>query len=460
MAHLLIVDDEEKMRNLLSMMLERKGFSTDKAGDGNQALEKLYANTYDMVISDIKMPEMDGRELIARMKEENILTPVIFITAFATIDSAVEMMRNGGADYITKPFSEEQILTAVERTLKLSRLISENQEMKEALKKADNDHDIILRSRKMKEALDLAETVASVNTPVLITGESGTGKELIARYIHRKSHRNGCRFVPVNCAAISPNLVESELFGYEKGAFTGASERRKGKFEFATGGTLFLDEIGDFPLESQGKLLRALQERQFHRVGGNREIPVDVRVLCATNRNLETMVNQGKFRQDLFFRINVFPIELSPLRQRKEDIVPLTIHFLKKFAHERDYEITQDAVQKLMEYPWPGNVRELANVIERGVILTRKTGRMTSDTFSFLKVAQPASQTFRIVKLPPQGVSLQQVQESLVKQALEVAGNNQTSAAKLLGMSRAKFRVFLKNLEEKSDDGPDERPAE
>ncbi|MBN1932762.1 MAG: sigma-54-dependent Fis family transcriptional regulator [Desulfobacterales bacterium] len=451
MAHILIVDDEEKMRNLLSMMLERKGFVMDKAGDGNQAMAKLYANTYDMVISDIKMPEMDGRKLIARMKNENILTPVIFITAFATIDSAVEMMRQGAADYITKPFNEEQILTAVQRTLKLSRLIIENQEMKEELQKAFKDHDVIMRSTKMKEVIDLAESVAPVNAAVLISGESGTGKEIIARYIHRKSDRNGCRFVPVNCAAISPNLVESELFGYEKGAFTGAVERKKGKFEFAAGGTLFLDEIGDFPLESQGKLLRALQERRFQRVGGNREIPVDVRVICATNRNLEFMVNQGKFRQDLFFRINVFPIELSPLRQRKEDIIPLAIHFLKQFIHEREYEITKGALQKLLEYPWPGNVRELANVIERGVILTMKSGRITSDTFSFLKVAPSAEQTDKIIKLPPQGISLQQVQESLVKQALEMAGNNQTSAAKLLGMSRAKFRVLLKNFGEKSE---------
>ena len=308
MAHILIVDDEEKMRRLLSMMLERKGFITDRAADGREALEKLRTNTYDMVFSDIKMPEIDGKELILRMRQANIITPVVFITAFATVDSAVEMMRQGAADYVTKPFDEERILITVERTLKLSSIIAENQDMRQELQRADENHVLVYRSKPMEEVVALAESVATVDSAVLITGESGTGKELIARYVHRKSLRNRYRFVPVNCAAISLNLVESELFGYEKGAFTGAGARRKGKFEFATGGTLFLDEIGDLPLESQGKLLRALQEGRFQRVGGNQEVPVDVRVVCATNRNLEAMVNQGKFRQDLFFRINVFPI--------------------------------------------------------------------------------------------------------------------------------------------------------
>lgn len=448
MARILIVDDEEKMRNLLSIMLERNGFKTDQAGDGKQALEKLYSNTYDMVFSDIKMPLLDGKDMIIRMRKENILTPVVFITAFATVDSAVEMMRNGAVDYITKPFNDDQIVMAVERTLKLSTIISENQEMKEELKQVDKNYQLVFRSKELTQVIELADNVSFVDTSVLITGESGTGKELIARYVHEKSLRNKNRFVPVNCAAISPNLVEAELFGYEKGAFTGAVSRRKGKFEFATGGTLFLDEIGDLPLESQGKLLRALQERQFQRVGGNEEIPVDVRVICATNRRLEAMVNQKKFRQDLFFRINVFPIEIPPLRRRKDDILPLAEHFLEKLNFSRNHEISEGACQKLREYPWPGNVRELANVIERGMILTRKTKLITSDTFSFLKVQVPAPEVNSVVKLPPQGLQLHQVQLSLVRQALDAAGNNQTSAAKLLGVSRAKFRVLLKGVNE------------
>ena len=446
MAHILIIDDEEKMRNLLSIMLERKGYSIDRANDGKDALAKLLSSTYDLVISDIKMPEIDGKELIIRMRKQGIVTPVVFITAFATIDSAVEMMQHGAVDYVTKPFDEAKIQLTVTRALNVSSLITENQEMKEELKKADGNYKLVYKSNSIKNVVDLSDSVALVDTAVLISGESGTGKELVARHIHSQSLRNTNRFVPVNCAAISPNLVESELFGYEKGAFTGAASRKRGKFEFATGGTIFFDEIGDLPLESQGKLLRALQEKIFQRVGGNEEIPVDVRVICATNRNLEVMVMNNKFRQDLFYRINVFPILIPPLRQRKDDILPLTEHIIKNFPFGKDHEITQGAYHRLMEYSWPGNVRELANVIERCLILTRDTGRIISDTLSFLRIKQAPEEGTVLVKLPPEGVPLQQVQLTLVRQALKTAGNNQTSAAKLLGLSRAKFRVLLKNI--------------
>lgn len=447
MAHILIVDDEKKMRNLLSIMLERKGYGIDQANDGKDALTKLLSSTYDLVISDIKMPEIDGKELIIRMRKQGIVTPVVFITAFATIDSAVEMMQHGAVDYVTKPFDDAKIQLTVTRALNLSSLITENQEIKEELKKADGNKKLVYKSNSMKNVVELSESVASVDTAVLILGESGTGKELVARHIHAQSLRSGKRFVPINCAAISPNLVESELFGYEKGAFTGAASRKRGKFEFATGGTLFLDEIGDLPLESQGKLLRALQEKRFQRVGGNEEIPVDVRVICATNRNLEGMVMNNKFRRDLFYRINVFPILIPPLRQRKDDILPLTEHIIKNFQFGKDHEITQGACHKLMEYSWPGNVRELANVIERCLILTRDTGRIISDTLSFLRISQAPGKGTVLIKLPPEGVPFQQVQITLVRQALKAAGNNQTSAAKLLGLSRAKFRVLLKNID-------------
>jgi len=446
MADILIVDDEEKMRNLLSMMLERKGFRVDKAVHGKDAMEILAKNTYDLVISDIKMPEMDGKTLIAQMRKEKILTPVIFITAFATIDSAVEMMQQGAIDYVTKPFDNAKILLTIDKALNLSRLITENQEMKEVIAKGQG-RDLIYNSNGMKEVVALAENVATVDTAVLILGESGTGKEMIASHVHKTSLRKNNRFVPVNCAAISSNLVESELFGYEKGAFTGATARSRGKFEFADKGTLFLDEIGDLPLESQGKLLRALQEKKFQRVGGNEEIPVDVRVVCATNKDLEQMVLKGKFRQDLFYRINVFPICLPPLRQRKEDIVPLAEYLMKTFTFGKNHTLTEGASQKLTEYPWPGNVRELANVLERCLILTRDTGQVTADTLSFLRVAQAQAPRKLVFKLPPGGIPLEQVHMSLVKQALQSAGNNQTSAAKLLGLSRSKFRVLLKNVD-------------
>jgi len=447
MAHILIVDDEPKMRILLSMMLERKGYQIDQATDGKDALKKLSLSAYDLVISDIKMPEMDGRELITRMRQQDIVTPVVFITAFATIDSAVEMMRQGAADYVTKPFDESKIWITVERALNFSRLVTENREMKLELEETQGHRQLIYRSSCMGDVVNLVKNVASVDSAVLILGESGTGKELIARQIHSQSTRSSKRFVPVNCAAISSNLVESELFGYEKGSFTGAESQRRGKFEYATGGTLFLDEIGDMPLDSQGKLLRALQEKKFHRVGGNEEIPVDVRVICATNRNLETMVQENKFRQDLFYRINVFPILIPPLRERNEDIVPLAEYLIKTFPFGKEHVISDDAGKKLKEYPWPGNVRELANVIERCLILTRDTKKITSDTISFLRPVTAAAGGPEVVKLPPGGVPLHQVQFSLVRQALQAAGNNQTTAAKLLGLSRSKLRVIIKNID-------------
>lgn len=454
MAHILVVDDEDKIRHLLSMMLERKGHTTAQAANGAEALERLNSAEFDMVFSDLRMPEIDGRELIMKMKEAKIATPVVFITAFATVDSAVEMMRQGAADYITKPFDEEKITLAVERTLKLSSLMAENQAMRQELKRSEERYSLVYGSKAMQDVIGLAESVAGVDTAVLITGESGTGKELVARYVHMKSARNGTRFVPVNCAAISSSLVESELFGYEKGAFTGAGKTKKGMFEYADRGTLFLDEIGDLPLESQAKMLRALQEKRFQRVGGNYEVPVDVRVVCATNKKLETMVNNNKFRKDLFFRINVFPIEIPPLRNRRDDIIPLARHFLKTITINDNHGITDGGCQKLLEYPWPGNVRELANVIERGMILTIKTGQITSETLSFLRVQKPAQVDRAIIKLPPNGIHLHMLQVNLVKQALDAAGNNQTSAAKLLGLSRAKFRVLLKNIEE--SEGPQE----
>lgn len=443
------------MQTLLSMMLERKGLETDQADHGRQALEKLEKNTYDLVISDIKMPEMDGRQMIREMRDNNILTPVIFITAFATIESAVEMMKQGACDYVTKPFDENKIFLAVEKAMNLSRLISENQEMRQVIAGINKGKELIYRSKEMQQVVDLAESVATVDTAVLILGESGTGKELVANHIHQHSHRKSKRFTAVNCAAISSNLVESELFGYEKGAFTGAAVRTRGKFEFADSGTLFLDEIGDLPLESQGKLLRALQEKKFQRVGGNEEIPVDVRIICATNRNLEQMVQQGKFRQDLFYRVNVFPIFIPPLRRRRDDIVPLAEFIMKTFSFGKGHILTEGACKKLEEYAWPGNVRELANVLERGMILTRDTGQITADTLSFLHTVQVAPTSGAPVKLPASGVSLQHVQISLVKQALQASGNNQTNAAKLLGLSRSKFRVLLKNVEAHGDSKTD-----
>lgn len=446
MAYILIVEDEDRMRQLLAIMLQRKGHKTDQASDGTKALQMMADNTYDMVISDIKMPKTDGLTLLQTMREQDIQCPVVFITAFATIDSAVEAMRCGAADYITKPFEEERILLTIERTLNLSRIIAENRDLKAELKKVSGSDEIVYASEKMAVVMSLAFLGAKSDSAVMITGESGTGKELLAKFIHRSSNYSKGRFVAVNCAAISPNLVESELFGHERGSFTGADRRAQGKFEYASGGTLFLDEIGDLPLEAQAKLLRALQEKKIRRVGGNEEIPVDVRVICATNRNLNEQVEKSAFRQDLFFRINVFPIQPPPLRERIDDIEPLVAHFLKKNRNNADIQLTEGAVSTLKKYHWPGNIRELANVIERAIILAGDQNVITAETLSFLKPAQPSSGASNGFKLPPEGIMLEEVEKDWVRQALELSGDNQTLAAKLLGLTRAKFRVLLKQV--------------
>ena len=448
MAYILVVDDEEKMQHLLSIMLIRQGYSVDRAGDGAKAFQMIKENPYDLVISDIRMPKMDGMTLLSEMKTADIACPMVFITAFASIDSAVDAMRAGVADYITKPFDEERILLTVERTLGISRIMAENRELKQQLLEVSGGREIVYVSGKMKKVMENAAKVAASETAVLITGESGTGKEVVAAYIHQSSPRAKSRFVPVNCAAISPNLVESELFGYEKGAFTGADRRTKGKFEYAAGGTLFLDEIGDLPLEAQAKLLRALQEKKIQRVGGNEEIPLDARILCATNQDLAGLVKKGTFRQDLYYRINVFPIETPPLRERTDDIVPLAEYFLKQLAGGREIGFTDGAIRTLQGYNWPGNVRELANAMERVMILAGSDNRVTAETLSFLRQGPDGCGIFEEMALPPEGISLEKLQYHLAKKAMEQTGSNQTAAAALLGLTRAKFRVLLRQAEE------------
>lgn len=449
MANILIVDDEVKMRHLLAIMLNAKGHTVEQAADGMAALAMLQESAFDMVITDIKMPRMDGMELLQEIQERKMAVPVVIITAFATVESAVKAMRKGAVDYITKPFEEERILLAVERTLNVSRLMIENVKLKTELDRASGFGDIVCASDAMKRVMEMAAKVAQRDSTVLILGQSGAGKEVVARFIHEQSPRKRARFIPVNCAAISRTLVESELFGHEKGSFTGAEQKSEGKFEYADGGTLFLDEIGDLPFEAQSKLLRTLQDNKIQRVGGNREIQVDVRVICATNQRLPAMVDEGTFRNDLFFRINVFPIEIPPLKARADDIAPLAEHFLRRFAGQGNFTLSDAAVERMMDYPWPGNVRELANAMERAVILCGDGGVISGDDLSFLaapcrdRSAQTPDDGF---KLPEKGVVLESVEDELVRQALRMANNNQTSAAALLGVTRSKFRVLMKRL--------------
>jgi len=444
MARILIVDDEERIRHLLAIMLGRRGHQVDQAGDGVEALEMINAKPFDLVITDIKMPRMDGMELLKRIMEMDIPYPVIFITAFATVESAVEAMRQGAVDYITKPFEEARILLTVERTLGVSRIIAENRNLKKEIRKQAGAEEIVYASEKMTNAMDLAGMVSGTATAVMISGESGTGKELLARFIHNASPRAKERFVPVNCAAISPHLVESELFGHEKGSFTGAIQRSLGKFEYADKGTLFLDELGDLSLDAQARLLRALQEKKIQRVGGNEEIPVDIRFIGATNQNLSENVKKGTFREDLFFRINVFPIELPPLRERADDVILLAKHFLHRLQDGADkVQFSNGALKVLKDYRWPGNVRELANAVERAMILAQNKGNITSETLSFLETSQALTPVRTVFRLPPEGISLEDIQKDLVRQALETCKDNQSAAARTLGLTRSKFRVLL-----------------
>ncbi len=449
MARILIVDDEEKIRHILSIMLKLKGHQTEEAQNGKQAIDILKKEPFDVVITDLRMPGIDGFRLLEHVKGMESPIPVIVITAYATIESAVEAMKKGAVDYITKPFDENQIVLAVEKAIGLSKIIQENIDLKRKLDKLQKGKKMVCVSRAMQNVMDLALKVAAkADTTVLITGESGTGKEVVARFIHDNSPRREGRFVAVNCAAITDTLVESTLFGHEKGAFTGADRSKQGVFEYASGGTLFLDEIGDLPLEAQAKLLRALQEKTIQRVGGNEPIPVDVRVICATNQDLEKLVEAGEFRQDLYFRINVFPIHIPPLKERKEAIIPLAEFFVRKFMDSNSSEqlITEGAKRILKEYSWPGNIRELANTIERASILAGAPP-ITSEHLSFL-YKQNLSPPKKDFKLPEEGINLEELEKDLIRQALELTGGNQSAAAKLLGLTRSKFRTRLKQLEE------------
>ncbi len=453
MAKILIVDDEERVRTILRLMLTVKGHAIGEAGNGLEAMEQLTAHSYDLVISDIRMDGLDGHGLLKAIKEQNMGCPVVFITAFATLESAVEALRLGAADYLVKPFEEQQVHLAVERALGMGRLLAENVHLRQEIKQKNQvDEEGVFLSSAMRKVHELALRVAPSNTTVLITGESGTGKEIVAKLIHQASERREQRFVTLNCAAISPNLVESELFGHEKGAFTSAGNRKEGKFEFARGGTLFLDEIGELSLEAQAKLLRVIQERVVQLVGGNQDIEVDIRLICATNQDLSRLVENGRFRQDLYYRIAVFPLQVPPLRERQEAIGALATFFIRRWEGLRQEStdfITPGAVQVLKNYTWPGNVRELANAMERVMILKAGQLPVNSDDLKFLQ-GMPASadDCADLFQLPTGGIHFETVQKRLVHQALERTAGNQSAAARLLGLTRAKFRTLVKLVEE------------
>ncbi len=440
---LLIVDNEARMCHLLKTYLETNQIAVETALSGEEALKKFEEKSFDIVVTDLKMPGKSGLDVLVAIKEKSPETDVLLMTAYATAQTAVEAMKRGAYDYLIKPFDFEELRLKIDRILGQKKLQAENRGLKERLAQHYSFENIVGASPGMRAVFRLVEKVAATDTTVLIRGESGTGKELIAQAIHQKSTRPQDPFVAVNCAAIPENLLESELFGYEKGAFTGADRRKPGRFELAGKGTIFLDEIGDLSPALQAKLLRVLQNRTFERLGGVESIPVRARVIAATNRDLEAAVRSGAFREDLYYRVNVFPIVLPPLRERKEDIPRLVRHFLKR-AGRPEIKIEPQFLQKLEAYHWPGNVRELENVLERAIILS--DGKILSVEELPPHIKGDVSSKSGFPELTDEGIQLEEMERLLIRKALEKAGGNKTRAAQLLGITRRKLYSMLERL--------------
>ena len=443
MSWILIADDHKSTCEGLALALEAKGYSTQIALDGETAIELVRQHFFDLAIVDIRMPKQNGIQVLEAVKATSPETTVIMMTAFGTIDIAVEAMQKGAVDFITKPYKLEQIELKIDRALQQTRVSMENQYLREELGIRYNLDDVIGESPKMQSVYAKVQMVAATNSTVLIMGESGTGKELIARAIHQHSQRKERAFIRVNCAALAEGILESELFGHEKGAFTNAVRQKPGRFELANEGTLFLDEVGDLPLSTQVKLLRVLQEREFERVGGTKTISVDVRLLAASNRDLPSLIRAGRFREDLYYRLNVVPIEIPPLRERREDIPLLVAHFLRKYNAEtgkRISEIHPDVMGMLSAYSWPGNVRELENAIERAVVLARGSVLTTEN---LLLTAQQLHQDRDDLSSSREAKFTEMVEafeKKLIWDAYLEAGRIKAEAAKLLGIKRSTFR--------------------
>jgi len=446
MAIILIVEDEAKMRRLLELNLGEDGFSTLSAEDAESGLKLLRENPVDLVLTDLKLPGMNGLEFLQAIKRQNAALPVVVMTAFGSVETAVEAMKAGASDYVLKPFSLGEMRMVIRKELDVHKLREENRSLREALGKRYAHPNVVARSPKMQEVLATVDRVAPTNSTVLLGGESGVGKDLIARAVHEKSRRASGPFIKINSSAIPENLLESELFGYEKGAFTGAGASKPGKFELADKGTLFLDEIGDVPLAIQVKLLRVLQEREFERLGGTRTVKVDVRLIAATNRDLREALEQGTFREDLYYRLNVVPMDIAPLRQRKEDIPDLVNLFISRFAGDSGKPvegITPEAMQILVNYHWPGNVRELQNIIERACALAKGTVLKVEDIHLDLRPARALNGAGNFL---PEGMTLEQWEDEMIRESLRRANGNKSQAARLLGLSRNALRYRLSKI--------------
>jgi len=446
MPAILIVEDEAKMRRLLELNLGEDGFTTFSAGDAEAGLKLLRENSIDLVLTDLKLPGMSGLEFLQAVKRQNAALPVVVMTAFGSVETAVEAMKAGASDYVLKPFSLAEMRMVIHKELDVRNLREENRSLREALGKRYAHPNIVARSPKMQEVLATVERVAPTNSTVLLGGESGVGKDLIARAIHEKSRRASGPFIKINSTAIPESLLESELFGFEKGAFTGAVASKPGKFELADKGTLFLDEIGDVPPATQVKLLRVLQEREFERLGGTRTVKVDVRLVAATNRDLRAALEQGTFREDLYYRLNVVPIDIAPLRERKEDIPDLVNLFISRFAEDSRKPVegvSPEAMQILVNYHWPGNVRELQNIIERACALAKTSVLTPADIHLDIRPSKTANGAAGFL---PDGMTLEQWEDEMVQEALRRANGNKSQAARLLGLSRNALRYRLSKI--------------
>ncbi len=452
----LVVDDEMLVRNFLAETLKRKGLDVTTAENGTKAFQQLKDSVFDMVITDMKMPDYTGIDVLRKVKELNPATLVIVITAFGSIENAVEAMRLGAFNYLIKPFSPDTIEAVLEKAKEHLSLVEENSYLRQQLssKGSHSLYQVIGESPAMKQILAAVETVAKSNASIFINGESGTGKEVIAHAIHYSSLRANKPFIKVNCAAIPETLIESEFFGHEKGAFTGANAKRLGRFELAHGGTLLLDEVTEIPLALQAKLLRVIQEQEFERVGGSKPVKVDVRLVSTSNRDMKEAIAQKVLREDLYYRLNVVPIHLPPLRERIEDIIPLANYFLQKMCEENHKEIktlSKEAIKKLLEYNWPGNTRELANVIERAVVMDANKVVASEHLYIDGKIALPGASTHMPQLIPPQitppalpvGITLQELEKQLIIETLQAYQNNRTKTAETLGISIRTLRNKL-----------------
>jgi DNA-binding NtrC family response regulator len=438
---ILLVDDEESQRRVLAGFLRKAGFDVLQASHAAEAVSLAERHTLDLVITDLRMPDRDGLELLGDLHRINPGLPAILMTAFGTIQTAVDAMKRGAADYLTKPIDLDELDALITRVLERRALLSENAELRRQVEEKYHLQGLATANAQMQEAISVAARAAATTVTVLIRGESGTGKELLARAVHHASPRRKGPFVAVNLAALPETLVESELFGHERGAFTGADRERRGRFELAEGGTLLLDEIGDLPRSTQVKLLRVLQERAFERLGGSRSLATNVRIIAATNRDLDAMVRDGAFREDLFYRLNVVAITLPPLRERREDIPALVEQFLERFAAPGSPRatISREAMDALVKYRYPGNVRELENIVQRAVALARSPLISTSDLPEYVLGLHP--ETPGDGSLPDQVARLER---RLIERALAEAGGVQTQAARLLGISERHLRYKLR----------------